>query len=111
MEADPAGRELFYCVIREACAVATAKGCPLDAEEFIKEDHIPVAVSCATYFPSMCQVVFMHHRQTEISVLNGKISRYGKELGIPTPTNDLLTLIIEAIQANYDKQYQEKKEA
>ena len=109
VEADPYGRELFHRVIREACAVATAKGCPLEAEEFIREDHNPVAVSCATYYPSMCQDVFMNKRQTEISVLNGKISEYGKQLGILTPTNDLLTLIISAIQGNYDKQYQEKK--
>ena len=108
VENDPYGKELFHRVIREACAVATAKNCPLDVDEFIKNDHEPVAVSCATYYPSMCQDVFMNRRQTEISVLNGKISEYGKQLGIPTPTNDLLTLIISAIQGNYDKQYQEK---
>ena len=47
----------------------------------------------------------MNHRQTEIDVLNGKLSEYGKQFGIPTPVNDLLTVMVKAIQANYDKQY------
>ena len=47
----------------------------------------------------------MHQRQTEISVLNGQIAAYGKELGIPTPTNDILTLVISTIQANYERLY------
>ena len=57
------------------------------------------------YYPSMCQDALMHKRQTDISVLNGKIAEYGKELGIPTPTNQVLTEIVSAIQNNYDIQY------
>ena len=35
----------------------------------------------------------------------GKLSEYGKQFGIPTPVNDLLTVMVKAIQGNYDKQY------
>jgi len=34
-------------------------------------------------------------RKTEIDALNGAISRYGREYGLPTPYNDLLTALIK----------------
>ena len=37
--------------------------------------------------------------------LTGAISYYGKQVGVPTPTCDVLSMIVKAIQANYDKQY------
>ena len=36
------------------------------------------------------------------------ISKYGKETGVPTPANDLITKMVSAIQRNYAKQYQEE---
>ena len=35
----------------------------------------------------------------------GKIAEYGKELGIPTPTCDILTKVVHCIQDNYANQY------
>lgn len=104
VEADPSGRELFHGVIREACAVATARGTHLDADEFIANDHQDIVTNIGDYYPSMCQD-FFHKRQTEIDVLNGKIAEYGKELGIPTPTCSVLSQVVRAIQANYDRQF------
>ena len=104
VEAHPAGQKLFHDVIREACAVATARGTPLDADEFIAHDHYDIITNIGDYYPSMCQDAF-NKRQTEIDVLNGKIAEYGKELGIPTPTCDVLSTIVRAIQDNYDKQF------
>ena len=34
-----------------------------------------------------------------------RILRTCRELGIPTPTCDILTKVVHAIQDNYDKQY------
>jgi 2-dehydropantoate 2-reductase len=104
VEAHPAGQKLFRDVIREACAVATARGTPLDADEFIEHDHIDVVTNVGDYYPSMCQDAF-NKRQTEIDVLNGKIAEYGRELGIPTPTCDVLSTIVRCIQDNYDRQF------
>ena len=104
IEADPYGRKLFHDVIREACAIATARGTALDADDFIAHDHQDVVTNVGDYYPSMCQDAF-NRRQTEIDVLNGKISDYGKELGIPTPTCDVLSTVVRAIQGNYDKQF------
>ena len=47
----------------------------------------------------------MHQRQTEVELLNGAIVRYGRALGIETPVNEALTLMIKTIQENYDKQF------
>ena len=47
----------------------------------------------------------MNNRQTEVDVLNGMISKYGRELGIPTPFNDVMTIMVKCIQGNYDRQY------
>ena len=104
VEAHPAGQKLFHDVIREACAVATARGTALDADEFIAHDHYDIITNIGDYYPSMCQDAF-NKRPTEIDVLNGKIAEYGKELGIPTPTCDVLSTIVRCIQDNYDRQF------
>ncbi|MGI6462587.1 MAG: ketopantoate reductase family protein [Candidatus Scatomorpha sp.] len=104
VEADPFGREIFRNVIREACAIATARGTPLDADEFIANDHMDIVTNIGDYYPSMCQDAF-NKRQTEIDVLNGMIAKYGEELGIPTPTCDVLSQVVRAVQGNYDKQF------
>ena len=105
VENDEWGQKLFHGVIRETCAVATARGIPMDADEFIAHDHNDIVTNIADYYPSMCQDMLFNQRQTEIDVLNGKIAEYGKELGIPCPTCDILTKVVHAIQNNYDKQY------
>ena len=81
VEADPFGQWLFHSVIRETCAVATAKGVPMDADEFIAHDHQDIVTNIGDYYPSMCQDMLFNHRQTEIDVLNGKIAEYGEQLG------------------------------
>ena len=99
------GMELFRGVVREACAIATAKGVPFDPVEF-ENTHLKNFIdNMGDYYPSMAQDMLINHRQTEIEVLNGKLSEYGKQFGIPTPVNDLLTVMVKAIQGNYDKQY------
>ena len=110
VEADPWGQQLFHGVIRETCAVATAKGVPMDADEFIAHDHNDIVTNIGDYYPSMCQDALFHQRQTEIDVLNGKIAEYGKELGIPTPTCDILTKVVHCIQDNYANQYFQDKD-
>lgn len=105
VENDPFGQALFHGVIREACAVATAKGTPLSAEDFIAHDHADIVTNIGDYYPSMAQDMLFNKRQTEIDVLNGKIAEYGEELGIPTPVCSVLSTVVRCIQGNYDKQY------
>ena len=105
VNADEYGRSLFHGVIRESCAVATARGTALDADDFIAHDFEDVVTNVADYYPSMAQDMLFNHRQTEIDVLNGKIAEYGEALGIPTPTCTILSQVVRCIQGNYDNQY------
>jgi len=50
---------------------------------------------------SMLQDV-MKQKRTEISYLNGKIISYGEELGIKTPYNELLTVLIRGLEKSYN---------
>ena len=34
--------------------------------------------------------------------MTGAIARYGRQVGVPTPTCDVLTRIVKAEQANYE---------
>jgi 2-dehydropantoate 2-reductase len=106
-DADPNGRELFDRVIREGVAIAKAKGVNImDADAFIAHDKDQCKEN-GTYVNSMTQDVVWKKLPTEVDMLTGALSEYGKELGVPTPTCDILNLIIRAIQANYDNQVKE----
>ena len=52
----------------------------------------------------MTQDVCWKKLPTEIDMLAGALSEQGRKVGAPTPTCDVLTLIIKAIEGNYDKQ-------
>ena len=46
----------------------------------------------------------LNRRQTEIDYLNGSIVRQAKGLNIKTPTNEMLTSLIKALESNYKNQ-------
>lgn len=88
-------------IIREVFAVAEAKQIKLpydDAETYYRvltEVQLPPTV---LHRSSMLQDMAKGSRLTEIDALNGAISRYGRELGVPTPVNDVLTAIIKGLR-------------
>ena len=102
------GRELIKRIWAEGCKVALAvTGVDLWPE---MEQELPrLREGFATYYPSMAQDVLMHKRQTEVSLLNGAIARYGRQYGVDTPVNDAAALMISVIQANYENQYLSKE--
>lgn len=103
-DADPYGRELYDRVIREGVAVAKAKGIDImDADAFIEHDKEQCKEN-GPYVNSMTQDVCWKKLPTEIDMLAGALSEQGRKVGAPTPTCDVLTLIIKAIEGNYDKQ-------
>ena len=87
-------------IIEEIFAVARAKGLNLGYEgpdeyyRFLVEEQIPPT---AEHRASMLQDMELG-RRTEIDALNGAISRYGRELGVPTPVNDVITAIIKGLE-------------
>ncbi len=88
-------------IIEEIFAVAEAKNIALDyggADDyyrFLIEKQLPPT---AKHRASMLQDMELG-RRTEIDALNGAISRYGRELGVPTPANDVVTAIIKGLES------------
>ena len=85
----PATLDLTWRVVREAAAVGRARGVNLAAD---------VVESTMDYFQRFKKelVSSMHSdleagRPLELGVINGAISRFGKEVGVATPANDFIT--------------------
>jgi 2-dehydropantoate 2-reductase len=90
-------REIIRHIIEEIFSVMAAKGVRVphaDADDYyhhLIERQLPPTYD---HRASMLQDILLG-RKTEIDALNGAISRYGRELGIATPYNDLLTELIK----------------
>ena len=82
--ADPYGHDIVMHVWKEGCAVAQALGIG-DLWPLMEKEEPNIVANLGNYYPSMAQDAVLHQRQTEISVLNGAIARYGERLGMPTP--------------------------
>ena len=103
---NPSGLALVVQVVTECCAVATAKGCPMDPKVFMMAVKQSGGSGIVDYYPSMAQDMLMFKRQTEIMTLTGAVAEYGRQLGIATPACDLITKLVQTMQANYDRQYE-----
>jgi len=97
----PEVMDVMRQIIHETFGVALAKGVKLPYEnadayyKILTEIQLPPT---ATHRSSMLQDMARGSRLTEIDALNGAICRYGREHGIPTPVNDVLTAIIKGFQ-------------
>ena len=98
------GVELIKTVWAEGCAVCKAVT-GVDLWPDMLEELPRLKAGFATYYPSMAQDVLINKRQTEITLLNGAIARYGAQYGVATPVNTAFTQLISCIQKNYEKQY------
>ncbi|NPV61378.1 MAG: ketopantoate reductase family protein [Methanotrichaceae archaeon] len=90
-------RDVIRHIIEEIFLVMSARGVKVpyaDADDYYH--HLLKCQLPPTYDhrASMLQDILLG-RRTEIDALNGAISRYGRELGIATPYNDLLTALIK----------------
>jgi len=98
---DPSADAFQSRVLEEALAVVAAKGIRLpDAEPF---DHIKQFCRGKLNKPSMLQHMEQGKR-TEIDSLNGAVVREGRALGIATPFNEALTLLVKAREASAMRQ-------
>lgn len=102
---DECGKKLVDNVMREVSSVAKVRGVHDDLYPILIKEVPNTIKNLGDYYPSMAQDVVLYNRQSEVDSMVGRISMYGKEYGIPTPTCDTLTLIIHAIQGNYDTRY------
>ena len=95
------GRPVLLSCIKEVVAVANARGIPLRFETALDFIDTHSYKNYKNHFPSMTYDV-RAKRKTEIDFLNGAITNYGKQAGIPTPTNEILTLLVKAMEDGYE---------
>jgi 2-dehydropantoate 2-reductase len=93
-------RALISALVDEGKAVAAAQGVTLDADPEEMIDHAARPEVAYDHKASMLQDVEAR-RPTEVDFLNGGISRFGRELGVPTPLNDAITALIRALEASW----------
>ena len=79
--------------MQETMAVAAASGVILPDDAI--EQHITLTMKAGEVKTSMWQDM-EHDRPTEIEVMNGFVAFRAKELGISSPTNDLLASLVRA---------------
>jgi 2-dehydropantoate 2-reductase len=93
-------RALVTRLVDEGKAVAAAQGITLDADPEELIDHAARPDVAYGHKASMLQDVEAR-RPTEIDFLNGGIARFGRELGVPTPTHDAITALIKGVEASW----------
>ena len=93
-------RALVSSLVDEGKAVAAAQGITLDADPEALIDHAARPDVAYGHKASMLQDVEAN-RLTEIDFLNGGIARFGRELGVPTPTHDTITALIKGVEASW----------
>ncbi len=94
----PETRELMNRIVEEIFAVAKAKGIELfhkSAEDYLKLFYEKLLPPTAEHYPSMYWDI-KSGKRTEIDALSGAIAKLGRELGVPTPVNEVITKLVKA---------------
>ncbi len=89
-------QQVMKHIVNEAFSVTKAHGIKQfwdSADEYLEAFYQKMIPPTAAHFPSMLRDL-EKKRRTEIDVLNGAISKLGKEKQIPTPYNDTITSLI-----------------
>ena len=92
-------REAAKLLVEEAVDVAIASGCKIDKAAEL-ENMYKVAEATAENKCSMLQDV-LNHKQTEIMIINGAVSKTGRQVNVPTPYNDLIVQLVLGAQSVY----------
>lgn len=98
-------REIMADAVGEAAAVAAALKINLPYDEPM-ETVAKVCRDTAANRASMLQDT-LRRKVTEIEVINGAIVSKGREVGVATPVNEMLTRMIKALEATYTRRVQE----
>lgn len=85
--------------VAEAAEVASAKGVRVPYEDPLAR-VIEVCRATSSNTASMLQDV-LRERTTEVEYINGAITREGMALGVPTPVNETLTALVQALEETY----------
>lgn len=92
-------RRLARQVVDEVMAVTAKKGIRLIYAD--PYDEVLARIESLKDHSSFMLLDVMQRRKTEVDTINGAVVRQGKELGVPTPVNETLTLLLAAIEKSY----------
>ena len=94
----PETRQLLTLAVEEAVQVAKTAGIQLPYSDPVGK-VLSVAIATKQNQSSMLQDI-LRGATTEIAVINGAIVREGERLGVATPVNRTLTLLVQALEKN-----------
>jgi 2-dehydropantoate 2-reductase len=89
-------RQVLALAVEEAVKVAEAAGVSLPYDNPV-EKVLGIAVATAQNRSSMLQDL-SGGRKTEIEAINGALVREGERLGVDTPVNKVLTLLVKTLE-------------
>lgn len=89
------GRRVATALLREGADVARAAGAQLGPD--FAQECMDFLVEIGPALRSSMLHDIERGRRTEIDVLNGEISRLGAELGVSTPSHDVMHLVIGGV--------------
>ena len=95
-------REVIDSAIDECLSVARAVGIPIPAN--VKQAVFALAEAVPNQYSSTAQDL-TRGKLTEIDFLNGYVVRKGAELGIPTPTNQALHVMVKLREAHLQQSH------
>jgi 2-dehydropantoate 2-reductase len=99
------GKKLIRMAVEEAVCVANAKGIQLNYNDPVRDCLEIGATTISKNVTSMLSDV-INKRRTEIEAINGALSAEAKLLGIPTPVNDTISLLMKILEKTYSVQIQ-----
>lgn len=91
-------RRISQRAIEEAIAVATAKGIQLP---FDPRERFNAVTAATAQMRSGTLLDALRGRRTEVDVLSGAITQQGRSMGVSTPVNEMLWMIVKAIEATH----------
>jgi 2-dehydropantoate 2-reductase len=94
-------RELQLAVVAEVVALAAAEGVALPLAQAI-ESMARIAPAMPAQLSSTAQDM-ARGKPSEIDHLNGFVARRGRELGVPTPTNQALYALVKLVESRQRK--------
>jgi 2-dehydropantoate 2-reductase len=96
----PPLRRLVTGLVDEGKAVVAAQQIELDADPEELIDHAAKPEVAYEHKASMLQDVEAR-RETEVDYLNGGIVRFGREHGVETPLNEMITALVKGLEASW----------
>ncbi len=93
-------RALASRLVDEGKAVADAQGITLDSDPEELIDYAARKDVAYDHKASMLQDVEAR-RQTEVDFLNGGIAKFGRQLGVPTPTHESIWALVKGVEASW----------